>query len=115
MNLKSHKGAIELDGVAVHVTRENDSVKRIELTGTLDGEPAFYVLALGSYGIGIDVLVQAPPKMVKRYRLAGEIAGAMISHDYETRMIADDAQDAFGSAGNKLEITEVEIPDPEAA
>jgi hypothetical protein len=110
MDLKTHKGAIALDGVVAHITRENDSVKRIELAGMHEGKPTLYVLAMCNYGSGINVLTQAPPKMVKRFRLSGEIAGVAISKDFETRTEASEAHDAFRYADG-LSIAEVEIPE----
>lgn len=76
---------------------------------TLKDASGYTLVIRGDYGVS--VLIPAPPKMVKRYRLTGTLKGLKYEEFFDDRYSADVRSTELEEFDNKGEITEVEVPE----
>lgn len=106
---------VVLDGIEVEIDTKDGGVTSVTLR-----DAAGHVVRIQKDGYsGLDVLIPAPPVIVKRYRLAGRIPGVNESvleyHEYEHQAKSRrDAIDAAVRVEHSLTITEVAVPEEEA-
>lgn len=105
---------IQLPGVEVFVERRDNSINSLTL---VSGGRLLKVVP--SYG-SIEVLAPAPPKLVKKFNLAGRFAGLTPvselfthKHEAESRLREFAAKFTGPDEDLGLTITEVEVPEEE--
>ncbi len=98
---------VQLPGIDVQVERHDSSIN--SLTFVVGGRPLLKVS--GSYGV--EVLIPAPPQMVKRYQVIGSVAGVtvneLVEDSYDAKKRVSEIQEHDGVA----EFSEVEVPEEE--
>lgn len=113
MNMKTVKkhSEIVLAGIAIEMHVKDGQTTGLTLT---DANGSLVTVSRDTYGIGIDVLVPAPPKMVDRWRVSGKVLGLAVSEDFEGEYEAGARLDALACGtgeGEGLKITKVEVPE----
>ena len=86
MNLKTVKtrADIALTGVEIEIERTDNYIVGVVLA---DAKGNRLIVRKGEYG-GIQVVVPAPPPMVKKYRITGELRGLKYDETFDTREAA---------------------------
>lgn len=115
MNFQTVKkeSEVELLGVAVEIESQNGSHRAITLR---DGNGRLVRI---SSTYGIDILIPAPPKTVKKFRLEGTFAGLVpVSEDFDDEYMAKDRLREFErnrgyDSELGLKITPVEVLESE--
>lgn len=113
MKLQSIKkeSELKLAGIKFDVTWADGSVCQVTAQ-----DAAGNVVVFQKTDYSFRVMVEAPPKMVKRHRLSGSVAGMPVAEDFEDKY---DAQNAMHEKQRmvtsdeycSLEVTEVEVPE----
>ena len=98
----------KLKGITIDIDSVNDQPKILTLIDS-DGN-LVRVGDLGGYS-SLLITVAAPPKMVKKYKLAGSLKGLAVEELFEEKYLADDRmRELAGLASDSdLAITEVEV------
>jgi hypothetical protein len=116
LNLQSVKkvSEIPLSGVDIEIESHNNSPKSLTIRDANGG----FLRVSATYGI--EILVPAKPKMVKKYRLAGKFAGLVdVVEDFDSSYDANQRLREYNAKVNEygdetgLSVTEVEVPEEE--
>lgn len=110
MNLKSTKKvpSIEIPGLGIELDIVDEKI--VSVTFNLNGNLAFKISHRDYYGI--EFLIQAPPKMVEKYRVSGAIEGIDVHprlFDYEHE--ATSCINQVYSSSHTLKVEKVEVPE----
>ncbi len=102
---------IKLHGVNAEIVRVDDTTREIVIEDVTGG----LLRVTGTYGISVEV--PAPPVMVKKTRLSGEIAkGIRVEELFADQYAAQErlrgiAEEAGAGAADKLVIEVIEVPE----
>jgi hypothetical protein len=103
-----------LDGITVSAEKNSDRIVRLELT-----DASGHVLHIEPSNVyeTVRAKVVAPPKMVKRFRLAGDFLGVTLAEQFDNERAAKarkDELEAVSQAGDiALKIEPIEVPEEE--
>lgn len=106
MNLKSVKkeNEVNLHGVLVAFERQDNSIMGVTIR---DGNGGTLVVRQGPYS-SLNVFIPAPPSMVKRWKIEGELKGLRFSELFEDKWKAETRLNDLGVEGIPIE---VEVPE----
>lgn len=110
MNMKTVKkhSEIILAGIAIEMHVKDGTTIGLTLK---DASGSLVTVQRDSYGLGVDVLIPAPPKMVKRHQVKGKIKGVAFCELFDESYLAIARVNELGVDADPIEVTEVEIPE----
>ena len=91
-------------GLTSEVERHDGNARRVTIR---DSSGAVVLVVAGDYGVSI--LVPSPPKMVKKFRLAGTLKGLKYEENFDDKYSAEVRATELESFDEKGTITEVEV------
>ena len=108
MNTKIVKKASEitLDGITVELHIVDAVTKGITLR---DAKGFVLTVANNGWGSGVDILVPAPPVMVKRFQVAGTLKGIEFREVFEEEYKALARVTELGPDADPIEMKQIEI------
>lgn len=98
---------IVIDGYTAEVERVDNSVHGI----IIKDKNCAVVLAVRKADYSINVLVPAPPKLIKKFRLAGALKGIKYEEFFDDKYSADMRATELEEFESKGEVTEVQVPE----
>lgn len=100
-------GDARLDGIAIEITRKDNSVHRVIFKDTKGN---IVEICKDGYS-GIDVLIPAPPEKKKVWNLKGIVIGFDVDKNFESEYEANRQKEKFliKDSEAKLEVSEIEV------
>jgi hypothetical protein len=99
---------VELAGVKIAFEREDGTIKRLTLT---DANGKVVRVASTMYGNGLEVFTPAPPPVVEKFTVKGEVAGLPIVAQFDERIDAEVKASALSRAGIEVTVEPEQVVD----
>ncbi len=107
--IKPNQATKALSGVTLEFDSAGETAKRLHIRDAAGG----YLLIEAQDYCGLVTFVPAAPKLVKRWRVMGKIAGVEIApQEFEAAYAAEALVNEHDNHSDALYVEEVEVPDP---
>lgn len=96
---------VKLTGYLVEIESVGDSIKSI----SFKSESEFVKITPNYYGGALDILIPEPPKMITKYRVAGDLIGLKIDEIFDSYSDADKRCSALLEAGAQVLVEDIQV------